>query len=169
MVWANAEAKDANAVLGAEGPERLREIIEAATPVPLAGVFSANDYQDEVFELYEAGGTGKGLSTGFDSLDDLITIAPGLYVVTGMPGHGKSAWIDAVMVNCARLHGMRWAICSMENPVKIHILKLAALYTGKPFFEGPTERMSKDELRDSTNWINDHFVFLEKPKYLKLE
>ena len=157
----STELKDANAVLCAEGPERLREIIEAATPMPLAGVFSANDYEDEVFELYEAGGTGKGLSTGFDSLDDLITIAPGLYVVTGMPGHGKSAWIDAVMVNCARLHGMRWAICSMENPVKIHILKLAALYTGKPFFEGPKERMSKDELRDSTTWINDHFVFLE--------
>ena len=157
----STELKDANAVLCAEGPERLREIIEAATPMPLAGVYRASDYSDEVHELYEAGGTGKGLSTGFDSLDDLITIAPGLYVVTGMPGHGKSAWIDAVMVNTARLHGMRWAICSMENPVQIHILKIASLYNGKPFFEGPTERMSKDELQDAIEWINNHFSFLE--------
>ena len=157
----SAELKDSNAVLCAEGSGRLKEIIEAATPMPLAGVYRASDYSDEVHELYEAGGTGKGLSTGFDSLDDLITIAPGLYVVTGSPGHGKSAWIDAVMVNTARLHGMRWAICSMENPVKIHILKLAALHTGKPFFEGPTERMSKDELQDAIEWINNHFSFLE--------
>jgi len=157
----STEAKDANAVLCADGPERLREIIEAATPMPLAGVFSATDYDDEVFELYEAGGTGKGLSTGFKSLDDLITIAPGLYVCTGMPGHGKSAWLDAVMVNCAHLHGMRWAICSMENPTKIHLLKLASIYINKPFFEGPTERMTKDELRDAMRWIDEHFVFLE--------
>lgn len=157
----STELKDANAVLCEEGSQRLQQIIEAATPMPLAGVYRASDYSDEVHELYEAGGTGKGLSTGFDSLDDLITIAPGLYVVTGMPGHGKSAFIDAVMVNTARLHGMRWAICSMENPVKIHILKLAALHTGKPFFEGPTERMSKDELQDAIEWINSHFSFLE--------
>jgi twinkle protein len=154
----SAELKDSNAVLCAEGPGRLKEIIEAATPMPLAGVYRASDYSDEVHELYEAGGTGKGLSTGFDSLDDLITIAPGLYVVTGSPGHGKSAWIDAVMVNTARLHGMRWAICSMENPVKIHILKLAALHTGKPFFEGPTERMSKDELQDAIRMDQQSFL-----------
>ena len=157
----STELKDSNAVLCADGPERLQEIIEAATPMPLAGVYRASDYSDEVQELYEAGGTGKGLSTGFDSLDDLITIAPGLYVVTGLPGSGKSSWIDCVMYQTAKLHGMRWAICSMENPVKIHILKLAALYTNKPFFEGPTERMSKDELQDAIEWINNHFSFLE--------
>ena len=157
----SAELKDSNAVLCAEGPGRLKEIIEAATPMPLAGVYRASDYSDEVQELYEAGGTGKGLSTGFDSLDDLITIAPGLYVVTGMPGHGKSTWISALAVNTAKLHGMRWAICSMETPVKIFVLKLASLYNGKPFFEGPTERMSKDELRTAMQWIDEHFVFLE--------
>ena len=155
------ELKDANAVLCAEGADRLREIIEAATPMPLSGVYSANDYNDQVDELYEAGGTGQGLSTGFESLDNLITVAPGLYTVTGMPGHGKSAWIDAVMVNTAKLHGMRWAIASMENPVKIHVLKLASIYIGKPFFEGPTQRMSKSELREAMQWIDDHFVFLE--------
>jgi len=157
----STELKDANAVLCAEGPESLREIIEAATPMPLAGVYRASDYSDEVQELYEAGGTGKGLSTGFDSLDDLITIAPGLYVLTGLPGSGKSSWLDNILHQTAKLHGMRWAICSMENPVKIHILKLAALYTNKPFFEGPTERMSKDELQDAIEWINNHFSFLE--------
>ena len=157
----SVELKDANAVLCAEGKESLRNIIGTATAMPLSGVYSANDYSDQVDELYEAGGTGKGLSTGFKSLDDLITVAPGLYTVTGMPGHGKSAWIDAVMVQTAKLHDMRWAICSMENPVKIHVLKLASLYTGKPFFEGPTDRMSKDELSDAIKWIDEHFVFLE--------
>jgi hypothetical protein len=55
----------------------------------------------------------------------------------------------------------------MENPVKIHILKLASIYIGKPFwktkyhFEGMAERMSKDELRDAMDWITDHFSFLE--------
>ena len=157
----STELKDPNAVLCAEGPERLKEIVDAATPMPLAGVFSARDYQDKVEELYDLGGTGKGLSTGFSSLDDLITITPGLYVVTGAAGSGKSAWLDHVMLNCADLHGMKWAICSMENPVHIHILKLAALRNGLPFFEGPTERMSKTELREATDWINDRFCFLE--------
>lgn len=158
----STELKDANAVLCAEGPERLQEIIEACTPMPLAGVFSASDYQAQVEELYDAGGTGSGLSTGFKTLDKLMTIAPGLYIVTGQPGHGKSSWIDALLQNCAEMHGMKFAICSMENPPHIHILKMSALHCGKPFFEGPKfERMSKNELCESTDWINDHFCFLE--------
>ena len=157
----STELKDANAVLCAEGPERLREIIEAATPMPLAGVFSAKDYQEQVEEIFDAGGTGKGLSTGFKSLDKILTIAPGLYVITGMAGHGKSSLIDNLLLNTSEQHGYRWAVCSMENPVPIHILKLAALKTQKPFFEGPTERMSKQELRESIDWINDRFCFLE--------
>jgi len=157
----STELKDANAVLCAEGPEHLQKIILDATPMPLAGVYRASDYSDEIFELFEAGGTGKGLSTGFESLDDHLSIAPGLYVITGMPSHGKSAFVNAMMVNTAKLHGMRWAICSMETPVKILVLKIASLYTGLPFFEGPTERMTTDQLRDAMKWIDEHFVFLE--------
>ena len=55
----------------------------------------------------------KGESTGIDSVDKLFTIAPGqLSVVTGIPGSGKSEFIDQLMINLARNSGWKFAVAS---------------------------------------------------------
>jgi len=154
--------KDANDVLIKYGGETLTSLIEDATPVPLVGVYSADDYDSQVDLLYEKG-NGKGVSTGFNSLDELYTIAAGqLSVVTGLPGSGKSEFVDALMVNLAQKEGWTFCVASFENPVPTHIAKLSEKITGKPFFSGPTTRMTKEESQEARKFIKDHFVFVEQ-------
>ena len=152
---------DANDVLMRSGPERLRELIENAQPLPLDGVYQARDYADQVRHLYDTG-MMKGESTGIDSVDKLFTIAPGqLSVVTGIPGSGKSEFIDQLMINLAQKSGWKFAVASFENPPDLHIAKLAEKVSGKSFFS-KAGRMSREEMEKSLRFVDDHFMFLEQ-------
>ena len=153
--------KDGNDAVEKLGAEETRRLFENPEPVPLSGVYSASDYLDDVKNIY-ANGHGRGASTGFDSIDELFTIAEGqLSIVTGMPSSGKSEFIDQIMINLAQRDGWKFAVCSFENPPAMHIAKLAEKITGKPFYSGIKERMSEDELSEAMSFIEDHFMFLE--------
>lgn len=159
-------SKDANDVLLQHGPITLRERIEAAEPVPIVGVFGANDFADEFLRMYEEG-VPNGLSTGWECVDKNWRIQAGqLVVVTGIPGHGKSEWVDALCTNLALDYGWHTALYSPENyPVKLHMMKLAEKLIGKPYNPGPHERMDKAEAVKAKDWIQQHFswVMPEKP------
>jgi twinkle protein len=45
--------KDANDVLIKHGAMKLREVIENATPYPIEGLYTANDYNKQIHDLYE--------------------------------------------------------------------------------------------------------------------
>jgi twinkle protein len=154
--------KDANDVLLKLGPEALALAIDRAAAMPLEGVYSADDYALDIAHLYDNGLVG-GMSTGIPSVDRLFTVVPGqLSVVTGLPGSGKSEFIDQIMVNLAQSEGWRFAIASFENPPPLHIAKLSEKFVGKPFFDGMPNRMSRVESVSAMNWVNDHFLFLEQ-------
>ena len=143
------------------GADAMTKAIEKAEPMPLHGVYSAQEYNDSFIDLYLKG-HGKGASTGMATVDDLFTVADaGLTVVTGLPNSGKSEFIDQIMVNTALNLNWKWAVCSFENPPPVHMAKLSEKIVGKPFYEGVTPRMGRKEVEDASAFINDHFVFLD--------
>lgn len=107
------------------------------------------------------GGLPAGASTGWPSVDKFYTVAPSQWtLITGVPGSGKSEWLDALMVNLARREKWRFVVYSPENwPVSLHAAKLAEKYVGKPFGHGPTPRMEKDELDEALRWIEGIWQF----------
>jgi twinkle protein len=152
--------KDANEILIATGKDNLERILKNHSPWPVAGIYDAKHFYDQVMNVYEQG-LGKGLSTGYMDVDEIYTIAMGqLTVVTGIPGHGKSEFIDQVMMNLAKNHDYKFAVCSFENEPRLHIPKLMSKHCGKPFFTGPNDRMSPSEMDQSLQFVNDHFTFL---------
>ena len=156
------KSKDLNEVLVDHGAEALRKCIDEAQPMPLEGVYSVDDYRAEIQHLYRNGVVG-GLSTGIPAVDKLFTIVPGqLSVITGIPGSGKSEFVDQLMVNLAKLHKWKFAVASFENPPPLHIAKLAEKIVGKPFFDGPTPRMSAEESEEALAYIKQHWMFLEQ-------
>jgi twinkle protein len=156
----DVQCKDANETLVLHGREVVRECIEAAEPYPISGLYSVYDFYDAVMSLYDHG-RRRGLSTGWPALDELMTIAPGqLSVVTGIPNHGKSEFVDALMINLAQPSGWRFAVCSFENGPDEHLAKLAEKHLGAPFFDGPTRRMSLNEFGEAMAWLHDHFEFI---------
>ncbi len=152
--------KDAGDVLRVHGAEALKEAIDNAKPYPVKGIYDADHFASQVDDLY-ATGLGRGESTGFMDVDDIYTVQPGqLCVVTGIPSMGKSAFVDQLMVGLAKRKGWKFAVCSFENEPRVHIAKLCQLYVGKPFFDGPTPRMTDAERKTAMAWVNDHFTFL---------
>lgn len=153
--------KDANQTLMEHGPEALSLAISEAKPLPLEGVYSVGDYAEDVDELYEKG-VPEASRIGIPDFDELYGIMPGqLTVVTGLPGSGKSEFVDQIMVNLAMQKGWRFAVASFENPPNLHIAKLAEKVVGKPFFKGPIPRMERHEKREALNFLKEHFAFLQ--------
>ena len=155
------DAKTASRLLRKEGPEGLQKAAGDAKPLPLEGVYTANDYAADVRSLYDEG-MPEGLFCGIPGTEELYRVCPSqLSIVTGTPSAGKSAGVDQIMMHLAKEHDWKFAVCSMENPPKLHVAKLAAIHANEPFFDGPTPRMSYTVRERALGFINDHFCFLE--------
>ena len=153
--------KDANEVLVKHGIEALQVAIYDAKPYPVMGIFEVLDFPDKVLQMYEEG-LKPGEKTGWSSLDEHYRVRPGEWtLVTGIPGHGKSEFIDALMVNLAKTAGWNFGIFSPENqPLERHVAKLAVKYSEKPFLKGMRDSMSHEDLQAAMLWINKHFSFI---------
>jgi len=157
---AKFDFKDLNEAFLAEGADLVKRIIDTAEPYPVAGLSSASKFSDRLNDLWGKG-TGKGVSTGYTNVDEIYTIAQGqLSIVTGYPSCGKSNFVDQLMVNLAKAHDWKFALCSFENQPEIHISRLMEIYKEKRFFEG-TNRMSDDEKTDAFEWVENHFMFMD--------
>jgi twinkle protein len=113
--------------------------------------------------LYRSGGLPRGQSTGWPSVDEFYTVAAGQWtVITGVPGSGKSEWLDAMLVNLAESEQWEFALYSPENfPTVTHLIKLVEKHERKPFGEGPTQRMTEDEYHFGAIWVCERFFWLE--------
>lgn len=158
--------KDANETLMTHGSSVVVECIENAKPNPIAGVFNANEYMDGVLDLYY-GRTAKPLSTGFSELDELYKVMPATFnVVTGVPNHGKSNFLDQIIINMAEHHDWKFAVFSPEHSTQQHLRRLVEKRNRKPFDDGPTPRMSEAELRRGMDWLDGSFHFIESGDYI---
>lgn len=156
--------KDANDVLMRFGGDILAACVANAKPWPIAGLYEAERYFNDVTELYE-NGFGSKVKTGMSAVDDIYSVGKGLLtVVTGIPANGKSTFVDQLMINLARTKGYVSAICSFENPPKVHMAKLSEMLLHKHFFvsDKPGVRMTTDELHSTYGFINRHFKFLQQ-------
>lgn len=115
-------------------------------------------------ELYRTG-LPPGESPGWDSVRQLWTLRKGeLTLVTGIPSHGKTAFINAVMVNLARRNGWKWGVYSAENiPHTVHMADLLEQYCGRPFNEGYHQRIQPEEHDAGMKFLQDHFRFIAPP------
>lgn len=157
--------KDGNEVLQQFGKEGLSECVDSAAPWPIDGIFSVSDFDQAVNDLYDGVGP-KPLSTGFDEFDKAFKPMPGQFVVvTGIPNHGKSRFVDQIAVQMSKAHGWVWGVFSPETGEDQHIADLCEIESGMPFFQGPNPRMSREELRHSKFWVDSYFKFISSKEH----
>ena len=137
--------KDANELLQQGGVAALRTAIEEAQEVPLEGVFTAGDVRGELEALFEKG-LQKGATLDMGDLDNLLSVEVGrLMIVTGIPGDGKSEFLDEMAVRLSLRYDWRCAWFSPENfPVTLHHPKLMEKLIGKRFKQGTMTPMEFD-------------------------
>ena len=145
IVTYGESCKDANELLMSQGVEGVKKAIEEAQEVPLEGVFTAGDVKEELEVLFEKG-LQQGALLKMGDLDYLLSVEVGrLMVVTGIPGDGKSEFLDEMAVRLSLHHGWRCAWFSPENfPVTLHHPKLIEKLVGKRFVQKCMSRMEFD-------------------------
>jgi twinkle protein len=123
------------------------------------------DVSTRCLALYERG-LPSGDSTGWPTVDEHFTVSPKQWtLVTGIPGSGKSEWVDALAMNLMEALDWHFAFYSPENfPTEVHLAKLAEKRLRKPFARGPTERMTEGELHEAMEFVTQRALWLA-PKY----
>lgn len=122
-------------------------------------IIKPKDLIKEISILYN-GKLEKGVSTGWEELDEFFAVKQSEFtVVTGMPSHGKSEWLDALMVNLALNHNYRVAIFSPENyPLELHVAKMMEKLSEEKFFG--QDRISQDDMLLCLEVMQKHFAFI---------
>jgi twinkle protein len=96
-------------------------------------------------------------ATGMPFMDDHYKVRMGDFcVITGVPGHGKSTFVNDLTCRLAQSYGWRIAIASFEqHPQSDHRRNLRGWYLG-----GPAEVFSAEEIAEADRWIDEFFVFI---------
>lgn len=158
LVVSFKDCKDANEYLIKYGGLELRDTIKNAKEVPVSGIVDLNAQEDEIYNMFISG-IESGKSVDIQILDEKVSWETGrLAVITGIPGHGKSEWLDFLIVRLNAIHGWKTGYFSPENyPVKYHYSKIASKIIGKKFKLG---HMSQDEYVMAFQYIQNNFFFI---------
>lgn len=118
-----------------------------------------NDLIKEIKDLYD-GKKEIGYSTGFPELDQYFTVKHSEFtVLTGMPSHGKSEWLDSVVAHLSIMSNFRVAIFSPENyPLELHAAKLIEKVSGQLFYG--QDRISVEDRDFAIEALNKQFAFI---------
>lgn len=154
------DCKDANEHLQKYGKESLEKCLRDAKEVKVDGVFSLNDYEEELDSIYQ-NGLKKGFLVGHPNLDALISFeTKRLAIVTGIPGSGKSEFIDEMCVRLNILYDFKVGFFSPENmPMEYHAVKLIEKLCGKKLqaYSNNDENITPDQYSNAKSYYRDNF------------
>ena len=162
------DCKDANECLIKYGIKITIDCINEAKEFPIVGVFNANDIEADIYNFYN-NGLPNGCGIGMHEIDMHIRFQEGyLTTITGIPGHGKSEFLDFLLCRLNVSHGWKTALYSPENhPLELHFSKFAEKIIGKPF-EG-SDRLSPIDLQNMIKYHSENFFFINPESDFKLE
>jgi len=158
-----SDCKDANDVLVKHGPLKIAEMIKNASEFPIEGVFSMSEMVEDVRAYYNTG-YPVGIKVGIPVFDDHLSFMLGQFTtITGIPGSGKSEFVDYLMSESAKNHNWSWGVCSFENqPSSLHVTKIMEKYAGKAFSKqfNDEDRISPEMFDRAINFVDAHFYFI---------
>lgn len=150
--------KDANEHLQKFGRNSLLDCLKNAKGFNIEGVFTVSDFEQSLDALW-VNGMQKGVTIGHKYFDDLISFeTKRLCVVTGIPGSGKSEFIDEITERLNIRYGWRFAYFSPENsPLSYHASKLVEKFTGKHFSK---QTLPFNEYQQAKAKLESDFFFI---------
>lgn len=161
------EFKDANEYLHQTDKESLLKLLISANEYPIKGVFTIEDEWEGVNDIYN-NGLPKGDKTGDKQFDEHMGCMPGeLTMVTGIPGHGKSIYLDQISIGLCINSGWRFGVCSPEShPMSFYFTRLIKRLVGKKFSK---TNINPHELDLCREWIKDRYNLIKPDKGYSLD
>ena len=145
--------KDANDFLRTDGAEAVLDLVsDGALQWPIAGLFKLSEMPEPApLTLWRP---------GFEEWESKVMLAPRtLSVVTGHPGHGKTAMWQQIWFQVVQQYGVVACMASFETRAKPHIRRqIRTLTLGKL-----EQAMTETEKAQADAWIEDRYLFLSHP------
>lgn len=106
-----------------------------------------------------------GEHPGWNNVAEFYRPRKGLFtIVSGIPSHGKSSWLNALCFNLAVNAKWKFLFCSFETqPIEQHACDLARIITGKPSFVGADGAATDEEFQWAFDQFPDVFQFAQVP------
>lgn len=139
----------------------IEESVQNKKKFPVAGTFTAYDLRDGIFDLYHNGlpKTIFPKSKVFGGLKDIFSVMRGHVVTaTGIPSHGKSAWVDWYVLNLINDYHMKASWFSPEHsPMSLYTSSMVEKVIGKNFWKEKDgiPRVSPKEIYEYIEWSNE--------------
>lgn len=131
--------------------------------------FKVSQKTTELQDL-RSNGWVKGERTGFDQLDEFLTLKKGYPLfLAGAPFSGKTEFVLELLLNASVIHGWKHFIYLGENgEVEEVIADLAYKYIGKPYKKEAYNSMSESERCQAEMFIDEHFVLVDDSRDMSL-
>jgi twinkle protein len=141
--------KDLNDALRLYGVRGVQETIRRAQWLRVDGVYRLSELPPVDMP--------KAYDIGIQGLWEHYRMRRGDFaVVTGMPGHGKSSFVNEICCKMAEREGWTTVFASFEqNPQVDHRRALRSYHSQKL-----EKTMSEDEKQAADDWIDRHFAFI---------
>lgn len=159
--------KDANEHLIKYGKASLLQCLADAPETAIDGVFTITDFEGSLDAVFENGWT-QGATIGHPNFDALCSFeTKRLCIVTGIPGSGKSEFIDEIAERLNVRYGWKFAMFSPENaPLAYHAAKLVEKFTGKRFSK---KTLDADLYKKAKEHLEENFFFIVPKDNFKLD
>jgi len=157
-----SDCKDSNEFLVKYGAIKLKNAIDEAELYPIEDISTIRDDGKQLDDFF-INGMPKGYKIGKDRFDESFSIDDGRFiVVTGIPTHGKSEFVDEMIVGYNINYGWKACFCSPENqPVILHKAKIIPKLIG--YYPKGYLTNNKD-YDDSKQYLDDNFFFVSFKK-----
>ncbi|MGE0425710.1 MAG: toprim domain-containing protein, partial [Reyranellaceae bacterium] len=141
--------KDLNDVLLRHGERGVRELLRDAPWYPVPGIHRLSQLPPP--------DVSPALPIGVEGLDEHYRARRGdLVVVTGIPGHGKSSFVNEVCCRLAWRHGWNTCFASFEQMPQLDHRRAL-----RSFHAGIAERdMTEEQIAAADAWIERRFSFM---------
>ncbi len=141
--------KDLGDVIQGSGPEGVTAVISAAKWMAVDGIYRMSELPPVP--------RPQPHDVGIDGLDKHYRARPGDFVVlTGIPGHGKTTFANAIACQLNQRYSWQVAFASFEQKPQIdHRRNLRTHCHGKPAWQ-----QTDDEQAEADRWIDENFTFI---------
>lgn len=140
--------KDLNDALKQYGERGVHETVRRAQWIRVDGMYALKDLAQSPYRM--------PLQIGIPGFEGHLNMRLGdFWVATGIPGHGKTAFISDVICRMVMNHDLPVAIASFEEEPTTDLRRRF-----RTWYSGKLEKdMSAPEKADADGWINRHFLF----------
>lgn len=152
--------KDANDYLKTYGGEKLKQTLLQPIPFPLESIVTF-DQDGDLFDDFWVNGMPDGKKIGLFSFDEVFKVDDEgrFIVVTGIPTHGKSEFVDQYVTGICIKNGWKSAYCSVENnPVRLHKAKIFRKIIG---FTPEKKDIQTQKYKLIKNFLDENFFFCD--------